>query len=84
AANDLSSCIQPAYFDDPQPPVELPQLTIDLAAVKARKPRNHHPELAAVADSGLIPPHLDRRGESDRITEHVLRQAERLGVVRLV
>lgn len=62
----------------------LPKLTIRLADVFARQPRNHHPELAAMADSGLIPPHLDRRSQSNQITTHVLKEAERLGVVRLV
>lgn len=86
AAKDVSSCINPGFLEDPQPPVELPELTISMAAVRSRPVagREHHPEMWAAAQNGTIPPHLDRRDQSDAITERVLKWGERLGAIKLV
>ncbi len=84
ATNDLSSTIEAAYLEAPQPPVTLPKLTINVAKVLARAGRNFHPELAALADSGVIPPHLDRRSQSNAITQLVLERGRALGVIDLV
>ncbi|NUP06614.1 MAG: alkaline phosphatase family protein [Polyangiaceae bacterium] len=83
AAKDLSSCIQPEYLKSPQAPVRLPPLEISMSAVLARPARNYHPELWAIAESGLIPKHLDRRSDSIGITKRVLAWGERLGALRI-
>jgi phospholipase C len=84
AANDLSSVIQPAYLNDPQPPVALPQLSINRSRILSRPTAmNHHPELWQAAQRRIIPRHLDRRSKGIGETEHVLRWAQRLGVARV-
>jgi phospholipase C len=84
AANDLSSCIDPALFNNPQPPITLPELQVSMSRLAARKEqRITQPELWDAAQRGLIPRHLDRRSEGLQITRRVLSHAERLGAVRL-
>lgn len=84
AAKDLSSCIQPEYLEAPQPPIRLPTLDVSMSKIAANASRReHHPELWAIAESGAIPPHLDRRSESIGVTKRVLAWGERLGVVRV-
>ncbi len=83
AANDLSSTIHPAYLDDPQPPVMLPVVNVDLAILDRPTRGDHHPEMREAADRGVIPPHLDRRSEGDAIARRVLAAGRRLGAVRL-
>ena len=58
-------------------------LDFSLSDVLARGARHNHSEMVEVFESGLVPPHLDRRDQADAITERVLREAARLGVVRL-
>lgn len=84
AASDLSSVIQPGFLADPQPPIALPQLTVNRGALLARKFAIHHPELWQAAESGRIPRHLDRRSKGIGETEHVLRWAQKLGVARVI
>ncbi len=85
AANDLSSCLQPAYFDAPRPAAVLPAVPIPWRQVEQRSAAsNSHPELREALERGLIPPHLDRRAEGLEITRRVLREGEKLGVVRVV
>jgi phospholipase C len=85
ATSDLSCCIDPATLGKPRPPIKLPRTTVSLSGLRARgSKRNHHPEMWAAAESGRIPRHLDRRGESDAITRRVLEYAARLGAVRLI
>jgi phospholipase C len=87
ATNDLSSCIDPAFFGRPQPPVVLPAVQLSMSALRAwaaRRPRRiEHPELWEAAERGIIPRHLDRRREGDAIFRRVLANAERLGAVRI-
>ncbi|MRG92280.1 alkaline phosphatase family protein [Polyangium spumosum] len=84
AANDLSSCIQPAYLTAPRPPVELPPVDVSMVELHARVERaDTHPELREALDRGLIPRHLDRRGEGMVITKRVIEAGARLGVVRV-
>jgi phospholipase C len=84
AANDLSSCIQPAYLEDPQPPVELPLVSVNLNALRPRPASRHeHPEMWDAAERGDIPAHLDRRAQGEAIMHAVLDWGERLGAVRV-
>jgi phospholipase C len=86
ATNDLSSCINPAFFRRPRPPVVLPELTVSMSQLRARQHagwRGEHPELWDAAEQGGIPRHLDRRGQGKEITRRVLAHAERLGAVRI-
>ena len=85
AANDISSCIDPAFLSAPQPPVVLSAVPISVS--KVFRPKQHpisQPELWLMAESGLIPPHLDRRSEGDAIAMGVLAHGARLGAVRLL
>lgn len=82
AAKDLSSCIQAAYLDDPQPPVTLPQLTISMSKVLSRPAPTSHVEMHEAMKH--VPAHLDRRAEGVEITKRFLAHAERLGVVKVV
>lgn len=84
-ANDLSSCIQPAYFDAPRSAVALPAVPVPFKQI-AQRPEvtATHPEMRAALDQGLIPPHLDRRAEGLAITKRVLEEGERLGVVTIL
>lgn len=84
AANDLSSALNPAYFSDPQDPIDLPPITISLSRVRARPATRSHPELADALDRMQLPPQLDRRAESDAITERLLRRGAALGAIDLV
>lgn len=85
SANDLSSCIQPAYFAAPRPAVALPVVPIPLKQVEDRPQiTDTHPEMREALDRGSIPSHLDRRHEGLEITKRVLEAGERLGVVRIL
>lgn len=85
SANDVSSCIQPEYIDDPQPPITLPMTTISLSKLFSRPSDSRaHPELRAALDAMKPSKKLDRRDRSDEITRMVLAHAERLGVARIV
>ncbi len=84
AANDLSSCISPAYLTEPQSPVTMPVVDISMAELLARKENPEaHTELREALDRGDVPRHLDRRGEGVAITKRVLEEGARLGVVRM-
>ncbi|WP_437718710.1 alkaline phosphatase family protein [Sorangium sp. So ce448] len=83
-ANDLSCCIDPALLRDPQEPIVLPEMDISLSRLRSRTESGiSQPELWEAAERGLIPRHLDRRGEGPAITRRVLAHAERLGTARL-
>jgi phospholipase C len=84
-AADLSTCLDPALLDDPQPPPTLPPIVMSRRALAARQARlrghvAHHELDAAIAG---IDPALDRRGDTDAIVSRVLGWGERLGVVEL-
>ncbi|WP_437594005.1 alkaline phosphatase family protein [Sorangium sp. So ce1000] len=83
-ANDLSCCIDPALLRDPQGPIRLPTTDISLSQLRSRTETGiSQPELWEAAERGLIPRHLDRRGEGPDIARRVLAHAERLGTARL-
>jgi phospholipase C len=85
AANDLSSCLDPAFLDNPQKPPVLPRVKVSRQKLRAFRPTKiTQPELWALAESGRIPAHLDRRAHSLAIAEHVLEQGARLGAIELV
>ena len=85
SANDISSCIQPEFIDDPQPPITLPMMTVSMAQLLSRPDDSRaHPELRAALDAMKAPQHLDRRDRSHEITRMLLAHAERLGVARVV
>jgi phospholipase C len=84
ATADLSSCIDPAYLNDPQPPAQLPPITLPLKHLLARVGKvTSQPELWELADRGLIPRHLDLRGDSVETVRRVLRRGADLGALRL-
>ncbi|WP_437330461.1 alkaline phosphatase family protein [Sorangium sp. So ce381] len=83
-ANDLSCCVDPALLRDPQAPILLPAMDISLSRLRSRAESGiSQPELWEAAERGLIPRHLDRRGEGPAIARRVLAHAERLGTARL-
>lgn len=84
---DLSSCINPEYVGNPQPPVALPQLQArlpDLLAV--RGPKQSHPEMRQMIAQGKIPIPAHRRhpDASRDIALELIAHAQRLGVLTLV
>ncbi|NUO48131.1 MAG: alkaline phosphatase family protein [Polyangiaceae bacterium] len=83
AANDLSSCISPHYLRDPQAPIALPQLTVNMKVLDRTPPPVFHTELWEAAENGTIPKHLDRRAESKEIAKRVLEHGRRLGALKL-
>lgn len=87
ATADLSSCINPAFLDDPQPPVVLPKIRARLQELLAtRGPKTGHPELREMIANGMIPIPTNRRhaGASVDISMSLIRNAERLGVLELI
>ena len=87
AANDLSSCIDPALIAQPRSAPRLAPVTISLGKLRAKlaQPiqRRLQPELQALADHGEMPRHLDRRAEGPDVTRRVLEAGQRLGALRL-
>lgn len=80
-ANDVSSCINPALLDDPQPAPPIPLVDVSVDAITARVGRvTSQPELFAAA--GVV---LDEayRARVVAATKRLLAHAERLGVARL-
>jgi phospholipase C len=84
ATNDVSSAINPAYFDDPRPPAPLPQLSVSVSQVLARRGTGQE-ELRDMVQRGEIPLPPDRRhpNASRDIALRMLEHASRLGVVKL-
>lgn len=90
-ASDLSSVLDPALYKNPQPAPALPPLSISYSALNARvqahllgAPTQGHAELAAAADAGIIPPHLDRRSSGLGSTNDVLAWGQQLGALTIV
>ncbi len=85
SANDLSSCLDPAFFTNPQPMPPLPQVEVSMARLRAsRSTHAGQPELRAIAERGLIPPDLDHRADAMDICERWLRRGAELGAIKLV
>ncbi len=88
---DLSPCLDPAYYGDPQPAPTVPPVMMSKAAVLARiadkqragRDPHEHPELAAALDAMNLPPELDRRDRPAEVTMKFLACAEKVGAVKL-
>ncbi|MBX7078608.1 MAG: alkaline phosphatase family protein [Nannocystaceae bacterium] len=86
-APDLSSCIDPAFVDDPQPPIKLPMLQARLRDLLATNgPKHSHPEMRELIAQGKIPiPAHRRHADASRdISMTLISHAQRLGVLKLV
>jgi phospholipase C len=84
ATADHSCCIQPAYLEAPEPPIQLPPVTVNLAALRPRPTSRHeHPEMKHAAEHGLIPLQLGRRAQGEETMRSVLAWGERLGAVHV-
>jgi phospholipase C len=84
-SNDLSSCIDPAHYQSPQPPAQNPPVvTMSLQqALYAGVGESSQPGLDELVASGAIPDHLvDKRTPEERIRAW-LAHGERLGAVKL-
>lgn len=85
ATEDLSSCIDPKFLDNPQAATKLPRVRVPLKKVRASRPAGiSQPEMWAAAESGRIPWQLDRRAHSLAIAERILAHGERLGAIEIV
>jgi phospholipase C len=82
--SDVSSAINPAYFDDPRPPAPIPQLSVSVSEVLSKRGTGQE-ELAAMVARGDIPLPADRRhpNASRDVALRMLDHASRLGVVKL-
>jgi phospholipase C len=87
AANDLSSCIDPAYVTgaDPQPPVMLPQLSMSMSALRDPKRirANQHPELIDSLRQQGIYRTIMRRHDPEAMLKRHLDDCVRRGLIRL-
>jgi phospholipase C len=87
ASSDLSSCINPAYLGDPQPPVKLPPIEAALEDLLVQRPPHPdtHKELRQMIADGTIPIPANRRHpEAGRdIAMELIGHAQRLGVLKL-
>jgi phospholipase C len=82
AANDLSSCLDDSFADDPQPPIQLPATTLDRdkqIVFPGRDFGGQH-ELAELAERELG---LDWRAASVNARRTIVENAVRLGSVKL-
>lgn len=84
ATNDVSSAINPEYFENPRPPAPIPQMSISVSEVLARRGTGQE-ELLAMVQRGEIPLPADRRhpNSSHDVALRMLEHASRLGVVKL-
>ena len=81
---DLSMCLDASARTARSAP-QLDPVEVSLSALNDRPMQpGHHEEMAAAADSGIIPKDHDRRGDAMAITNRVLRYGESLGAVKLV
>lgn len=85
AANDLSSCIDPALVGLPEGPMgKLPEIWIDKRKIlEAGFPYSSQPWIDSAMRNGHIPAHLiDPRSHEERLTA-MLRQIQELDVARV-
>ncbi|MCX4240374.1 alkaline phosphatase family protein [Paraliomyxa miuraensis] len=81
AAADVSSCIEPAFVDDPQPPIVLPMLRVRDSELLARVgDTTSQPELMEAVGIPM-PLSPERRAQHRAIVERLLQTAERYGVI---
>ncbi len=87
ATNDLSSCINPEFIGDPQPPVKLPPIEARLEDLLVQRPPNPstHGELRQMIADGTIPIPAHRRhpNAGNDIAMELIGHAQRLGVLKL-
>jgi phospholipase C len=81
---DVSSCIDPALVNDPQPPPLLPELEISREAIRQRPDVMVHQEMADAIGRLDVPRHLDLRHEGMHATERWLERAADVGAVKLI
>lgn len=84
ATTDFSNVIDPAFIDNPQPPVALPSTLVRMPTrfrTDLPEAQLHHIELVQLLDSGRFPKHLDRRAQHEDTMREVLEIGRRLGVV---
>jgi phospholipase C len=82
AAADLSSCIDPAFVDDPQPPVSLPQMALNDDEILEQAGRiTSQPELFEAA--GIeVPLRGEHLAQERRSLQALIDRGRKLGVVR--
>jgi len=85
AASDLGDCIDPTKIGMPAPPpTGLPKVPVRLSTALRLSGQTSQPELAELAESAALRPHiLDPRPVEARIREF-LAQAEELGAVEIL
>ncbi len=83
-ATDLSSAINPDLLDDPQPPIQLPVLSVSVSEVLSKRGTGQD-ELAQMIASKELPLPADRRhpNASREVALRMLDRASKLGVVKL-
>jgi phospholipase C len=84
ATADVSSCIDPALVDNPQPPVPVPQLVLRESEILAGLGDvTSQPELFEAV--GIpVPLRGEHREQHRRSVERLLAEAERLGVAKVI
>jgi phospholipase C len=85
SSNDLSSCIDPALYQNPAPPAaDPPAVMMNIhRALEVGVGQSSQPELDKLVASGAIPDHLvDKRTPEERIRAW-LAHGQRLGAVKL-
>lgn len=84
ATADVSSCIDPAFVDNPQPPVQVPQLIVrESEILEGLGEITSQPELFEAA--GIpVPLQGEHRVQHRRTVERLLKEAERQGVAKVI
>ena len=86
ATADVSSCINPAYIGDPQPPIKLPMIEAPLGELLTSRddPSVHSEMREMIADGRLpIPAHRRHPDAGRDVAMELIRHAQRLGVLKL-
>jgi len=90
AAADMSSVLDPALANDPQPPADIPPVELSMSALSALAASwipgsDHHDEIKAAADTGVIPLNLDHRvNDLSGIVSDMLDWGAQLGAIELL
>ncbi len=84
-STDVSSCIDPNFLGNPQPPIRLPRMTVSIDKLLSRSHGTGQKELAAMIRDGVIelPAHRRHPNAGREQTLRLLAHAERLGLVEL-
>ncbi len=82
---DFSTAINPDFIDNPQAPINLPEIEIDEERlIEKLLPVDTQPELKLIADSGGIPAELDQRAEFKNDVRGLVHKARDYGLVHSV